>query len=499
MTSMRSPDGDNPAEDWNRRGFLCAAGSLLALPVLIGAARPVQFAAGFIDAYNDGDRQALTSWASNNVSQGGLSRRSAADWADWLLGQSERTGALSLLALEQRGSELRLTCALGKIAATRRIDLRFDRDDPARIFDLRPVLDPSPFIAPFSRPPGTLSLHDRIRERLDFAVSRDEFSGVVRIDHSDAGSVFTASYGTADMSEGRPIGAGTRFNLGSADKSFTAILIGQMIEAGRLQLEDRVADLLPEFAIAGASGITVRHLLTHSAGLGQPPGGIHAYSHDRYDRVSELLPAIAAMPVAFAPGARTSYSNEGYVVLGAIIEQIAQAPFWNVLAERVYAPAAMHSSGHFTRDEARALCATGYFHERTDLFRCEPPKPNANMLPWRGNSCGGGFSTSADIAAWFKALSGGQLVKPETLDMLTRHAGEIYPGVSYGMGFVRETVGGTIFTGHSGGGANIGIGSSLRMSLDGTWSVAILGNYDLPYADAILHDILPMLAESGAI
>ena len=499
MNVKRTLDDKGVAATWNRRRFLGATGTMLTLPVLFAGTRPVEFVAEFVDAYNDKDRQAVARWAANRVSQGGLERQSAADWAEWLSGQFEHTGKLSLLAMEQRGSIVRLVCALEKVPMARRVDLRFDRYDPTRVFDLRPVAEPTPYIVGRGNLPGTTDVRGQIRQRLDFATSRGEFSGVVRIDRADARPFFSAAFGLAEVSEGRPIEAGTRFNLGSADKSFTALLIAQMIEAGQLQLSSRVSDLLPDFEIPGASEMTIRNLLTHSAGLGDPPGGIHAYSHDPYDKVSDLLPAIAAIPVAFAPGEHTSYSNEGYVVLGAIIERVTQKPFWTVLQERIYEPAGMQSSGHFVRDEVLRQCAMGYYHDRSDLFRCLPAKSNADILPWRGNSCGGGYSTAADIAAYFRALGNGQLVKPETLEMLTEKAGEIYPGVGYGMGFIREAVGDKVFVGHSGGGNSIGIGSSLRMSLDNNWSVAILGNCDLPYSDAILRDILPMLASADAL
>ncbi len=478
---------------WNRRQFLRTSGAMLAVPLIGAAPRGDNAVSAFVAAYNSNDRHVLARWIERHVSQGGLARRSAADWSEWLAGQFARTGRLRPLAVEARDGGQRLLCTLEKFRGERRIDLRLDRDDSARLFDLRPVAEATPYPA---RPNPAERVGDgleRIRKRVAFAVARGEFSGVVRIDRGGSEPLFLASHGLAAQAQPRPVDAGTRFNLGSADKSFTAILIAQMVEGGQLALDSTVGDLLPDFAIPTARGITIRHLLTHQAGLSEPRGGIRAYSHDRYDRVTDLLPAIAAVPPAFAPGARTSYSNEGYVVLGAIIERMAQQPFWHVLSSRIYERAGMRSSGHFTRDEASNLCATGYYQGRDDLFGCLPARSNAAELPWRGNSCGGGYSTAADITAYLGALGAGRLVSPASFDMLTRETGEIYPGVKYAMGFVREQVGETAFVGHSGGGQFSGVGSSLRMALAGGWSVAILGNCDVSYSDAILHDILPML------
>jgi hypothetical protein len=147
--------------------------------------------------------------------------------------------------------------------------------------------------------------------------------------------VYSASFGAADKARGLRNTADTRFNIGSMDKQFTAVAIGQLVEQGRLDLDSRLIDVLPDYPNrVAAEAITIRHLLSHRAGLGMLFDRTGWDWKTRYKLMGDLLPLFAAAEPAFAPGSRFSYSNEGFVVLGAVVElpnldqlAVAQNPF----------------------------------------------------------------------------------------------------------------------------------------------------------------------------
>lgn len=474
-------------------GAAAAAAATFAFPSLAFADSPM-IAASLVAAYNSGSADLISGFVAKHISTAGLERRSAAAWGSLLAHSHARTGALRLDGVEARGSTTRLTLSATSLPRARHLDLRFDRNDPARLFELRQVAEPAP------APRRATSLLDRaglvaaLRERIAFAIADDAFSGTVSIQAPD-GPALELAHGWAHRDAARAMTMETPINIGSADKSFTAILIAQLVEEGRLGFDTPILDILRRYPAADAiRAVTVRQLLNHTSGVGSPNGGILAYSRDRYNHVGDLLGAIAAVPPSFAPGSRSSYSNEGFVLLGAAIEAVTGRPYWDVLAERLYRPAGMTASGHYTRDEAVNRCALGYFHGRDDLLLTEARVSSRPLLPWRGNSCGGGYSTAPDIARYFAALRSGRLLRPDRVADLTRKASEIYPGVSYGLGFARDEQDGGVFVGHSGGGSNIGIGVGLRAELRHGWSVALLGNYDLQYMEPLVRDVELLIA-----
>ncbi|WCT75097.1 serine hydrolase [Sphingomonas naphthae] len=479
----------------DRRSLLVAGGAAL---LFSGAAAQAE-AGGLLDAMNSGDPAAIARWAEGTMSPAGLRRRSAEAWGRLLADAAQRAGRLSLEGSDSQRGATRLRLRAARLTGVRFLDLRADRDDPAKIYDIRQVAQPVAYAGPLAPTTSRTALAAAIRRRLAFALAHDDFSGTIQVTAPDGTALVRDTTGWADRVARRAMTAETPVNIGSADKSFTAILIGQLVEAGRIGFDTALLSVLPDYPRPEAlAGVTIRHLLAHRAGLGEPEGGILAYSQQPYDRVADLLPAIAAMPPAFAPGTRAAYSNEGYVILGAVIERLTGRPYWDVLAERLYRPAGMTGSAHLTRPEAMARAARGYLYAADDLLLADGRIVSERQMPWRGNSCGGGYSTAGDIARYFAALRAGRLLRPGTLAAMTAPASEPYPGVHFGMGFAIDTIEGRTLIGHSGGGSAIGVGVGLRTMLDSGWSIAVMGNYDLQYAQALTTDLATLLARTSA-
>ncbi len=480
------------ARIWSRRGVLAGGAVLVAAPAL-GSGMTDDPAVGLVAAVNSGDAGAIAGWASTWVSAAGLRRRPPTEWARWLQATAHRSGRWTSAGSAPMHRAIRLIVRGEAIRGDRPIDLLFDREEPARIFDLRAAHEPPPYRGVLRPCEDTATLRAALRQRVAFAVATQALSGVVRVTDPAGVPVFEMAHGAADVMGDRPITTATRFNIGSSDKAFTAVLIGQMVEAGELDWNMRVAAVLPDQRDTPLGRPTIRQLLSHAGGLGEPDGGILAYSRDPYSAVSDLLPRLAATAPVFAPGERHAYSNEGFVLLGAVIERKAGKPFWAVLEQRIFRPAGMTQSGHPLRTAMPHDTATGGFHAREDLLRTGPLPGNSDRLPWRGNACGGGFCSAADITRFLGALRAGRLVSPAIRDALLAQSGQPHPGLDYGLGFVRTPVGGATWIGHSGGGVEIGIGAGMRTSIDSGWSAAVLTNRDVPQADALLLDILRLL------
>ena len=146
-------------------------------------------------------------------------------------------------------------------------------------------------------------------------------------------------YGMANLEHGVRVTPQTIFQSGSMGKPFTALGIMLLVEEGKLALDDPVAKYLK--VPSSWSGITVRHLLTHTSGLGDYPEDFSLrgdYTEDDFFKM------VTAQPLAFAPGARWSYSNLGYLSLGILMHKVTGKFYGDFLEERVFGPLGMKSS-----------------------------------------------------------------------------------------------------------------------------------------------------------
>ena len=391
-----------------------------------------------------------------------------------------------------RWLEIFVVRADGKAAE---IDLDMDPADGTKIMGLVPLAAPGRYPRPLvSKPVGEAGLKAAIADRVKWAANRDDFSGAVLVTKGDR-VIYSGAYGFAEKDNGGRITTDTRFHLGSMDKQFTAVAVGQLVEAGKLSLDTRLIEVLPDYPNRDAAAkITIRQLLTHTAGM----GGLfdrEAYQRDKlkpFTRVSELLPMFAAEPLQFEPGQGANYSNEGFVVLGAVVEKLSGQSWFDYVRANIFARAGMTHTGWPAIDEIAPGRAVGYRFAEDDPLGFGQRRPNWNFLGYRGNSCGGGYSTVGDMVKFLQALRAGKLLKPETVELFTTpHPGGLR---NYGMGFTRTPEGARTVRGHDGGGAASGINSDAKMIWETGYAYAVMGNYDAPFAEAVADDIAKMLA-----
>jgi len=184
---------------------------------------------------------------------------------------------------------------------------------------------------------------------------------IVAVVHDDA-PLFLAGYGVADIETGaRPDPAETRFRVASISKTFTALAVMQLVEKGLLDLDADVNTKLKAFKVPDAFGkpITLRHLLTHTAGFDDE----YLYSARRS---AAALPPLSVylehrLPRrVLPPGAVMSYSNHGFALAGLIVEETSGRPFSDYMRAQVFTPLEMHSSGFDLEPGPDTAFATGY-------------------------------------------------------------------------------------------------------------------------------------------
>lgn len=311
----------------------------------------------------------------------------------------------------------------------------------------------------------------QIHTVLDRLVRESDFSGCVSVS-AGGKTVFDECRGLADRSFNVPIDHQTKFHVGSIDKMFTAVAIGQLVEAGKLSWNDTLAKLVPEYPDqATAKKITVWELLHHTAGLGDFLVPEYFEYSERYVNPVDYLGLIARQPLVGAPGKEFSYSNAGYILLGRIIENVSGESYFDYIQRHVFDPAQMTASGFDSVDEIVPGLAVGYYHD--DGVFSRKWKADWQKIGYKSGPAGGGYSTNADLLRFANALRGGKLLKPATLAKMFDGEVPVGPG-AIAAGFGERLAQGRHIRGHQGG--IEGTTANLEMAWETGAAVALTSN-----------------------
>lgn len=332
-----------------------------------------------------------------------------------------------------------------------------------------------------------------LEEELRRLEAADQFSGVVLVGKGDR-VIFHGTYGVEHPRTRSPVTTRTRFHIASQGKMFTSIAIAQLVEQGKLSLDDTVGELLPGHPwTEQARSVTVRQLLSHTGGLGglfDRPG----YPEGRIFRTAtERLAIFAAEPLLFAPGQRWSYSNEGFETLGAIVEAKSGTRYNDYIRQHVLLAAGMQTALPDAPADSLADRAIPSPHQEDDLFGIRPRTTASRG--WNAGGAGGGHASAQDMFRFARALVGGRLVSRAMVDTLTAPRADMGGGNRYGYGFMPRQVAGRTVFGHSGGGPRgVAICTDLDVFADGGWTVVVMSNYDAPLCGTVKQSITEMLA-----
>ena len=312
--------------------------------------------------------------------------------------------------------------------------------------------------------------------RADKLAAADEFSGAVLV--ARHGKVLLEdARGRADRQSGTPNTPKTRFRIGSMNKMFTAVATLQLVEAGKLALDDTIGKHLPDYPNDEvAANVTVRHLLTHTGGTGDIFGPEFEQKRLKLREHSDYVRLYGSRGLDFEPGARFEYSNYGFVLLGAVIESVSGTSYYGYVRKHVFGPAGMTATDSLPESQDVTNRAVGYMRPSNAAAW----EPNTDTLPWRGTAAGGGYSTVGDLMRFAQALSSGRLISKKMLSEATRPHQE-----QYGYGFDVQGEGRLRSYGHGGGAP--GINGELRVFPELGYVVVGLSNLDPPVASELVE------------
>jgi CubicO group peptidase (beta-lactamase class C family) len=411
---------------------------------------------------------------------------------------SESDG-LDIVRLEPVGSGLFLTVKARRYPKLALLNVVPDRSDPkkARVVELLKSWNPKSDSLhwPREKLATEQAVASVIRTNVETLSSIGAFSGVVLVGKGNR-VLFEQGYGWANLEDSVRNTPSTRITIASIGKMFTATAIGQLMSSGKLKLDDTLARILPEYPNTDrARRITIRQLLQHTAGLGDLFSDSAYDAHRDYTSALLLASAVADRPLQFEPGTRWSYSNEGYIVLGAVIEKVSGERYDEYLKRHVFGPAGMSHTGNFGADEVIPHRAVGYRHRTNDPLGVRPPYGNRTFVG-KGSPAGGAYTTAGDLWRFSRALLEGRLVDAKMRDTLWTGRSKLPWDKEqlYGYGVIVSTVGGRATLGHGGGGSGTGIDNEFRFFRDGSYTVIVLANIDPPAASNLGQSLLEFLA-----
>lgn len=319
------------------------------------------------------------------------------------------------------------------------------------------------------------------QQRLDRLVSDTGFPGVVAAVGDADGHVRTYTSGTGDLATGEAVPADARVRIASNTKMFTATVVLQLVEEGKVDLDAHVERYLPG-VVRGPGGdgrrITVRQLLQQTSGLPdydslviEAGGSMGAVAHT-YFEPHDLLDAALAEERHFTPGSRWEYSNTNYVVLGLLVQRVTERPVGEEITRRIIDPLHLRDTywPRVGEQRIRGSHPHGYLADAPGA----PWQDITRMDPSLGWAAGQLVSTPADLGAFMTALVGGELLAPAQLAEMQETVRaphfDAEPGWRYGLGLARAELDcGVVGWGH--GGDIQGFETRNLVTDDGRWAV----------------------------
>lgn len=306
-------------------------------------------------------------------------------------------------------------------------------------------------------------------------VANKTFMGTALVAKGDH-VLFSKGYGFANLEWNIPNAPNTKFRLGSVTKQFTAASILLLEERGKLKTDDPIKKYIPE-APAAWDKITLFHILTHTAGIP------NFTSFPDYPKIgpfpttaAKLLESFRDKPLDFDPGTKWNYSNSGYVVLTYVIEKVSGESYEKFVRDNIFTPLGMKDSGYDSNEAIIPNRASGYSPGRNGF-------ENAGFVHMTvPQGAGALYSTTEDLLKWEQGLFGGKVLKPESLEKMTRPFLQ-----NYAFGLSVETLSGRKVISHNGG--IQGFNTNLTYYPDDKLTIVVLSNVNGPAPDELARKL----------
>ena len=253
----------------------------------------------------------------------------------------------------------------------------------------------------------------KIEDVLNLAHKYKQFNGTALVAENGK-VVYKGAFGLANMEWNIPNTPETKFRLGSITKQFTAVLTLQLVEQGKLKLDGKISDYLPDYRKDIGDKVTIHHLLTHTSGIpsytGQP-GFFQNVSRNPF-KVGEFVTKYTSNDLEFEPGSKFAYNNSGYFLLGAIIERVTGKSYEQVLKEKIFDPLGMKNTGYDHHDTLLEKRASGYALT-PDGYRNAPYLDMS--IPYAAGSL---YSTVEDLFLWDQALHTDKVLSAQSKELM---------------------------------------------------------------------------------
>lgn len=359
------------------------------------------------------------------------------------------------------------------------------------------------------------------KSELEKQAAEDKFSGAALI-AKDGKPIFQATYGYADRENKITNTVDTKFRFGSMGKMFTSVAVLQLVQSGKIKLDDPIARYLPDYPNKEVAAVTIYQLLTHTGGTGNIFSPEFETHRQELKDLSDYVALYGNRGVQFAPGSDWDYSNYGYVLLGRTIEMTSGQSYYDYVRDHIFKPARMDSTDNLPEDREVPGLSVGYTGPDGPGLHIIGPGPGGEAgqggpglhlvspgpdseehpsapksalrrttgsLPYRGTSAGGGYSTVGDFLKFANALNSHRLLNAHYTELLTK--GKVAtrrPGIKYAFGFEDETGrDGVRRIGHGGGAP--GMNGRLTIYPSSNYIVVVLANLDPLAADRIARFI----------
>ncbi|WP_299366686.1 serine hydrolase domain-containing protein [Winogradskyella sp.] len=261
------------------------------------------------------------------------------------------------------------------------------------------------------------STSDKIDEVMGLYHQYGLFSGTILVAENGK-PIYQNAFGLADLEFDLPHRTDMRFILGSITKQFTAVLVLQMVEDGKIKLDDPISNYIPNYPTSRGNDITVHHLLSHSSGL-QHWGGIDDFLLSKarlHHEKDSIMTMFATLEERNIPGERFRYSSIGYYLLGMILENVSGKTYEALLQQKIFDPLNMINSSFSNSNEIIKNRVTPYRYNflTAKYDNAEYRDPSTTY------STGGIIATAEDLLKWDQALYTYQLLSKESIELLLK-------------------------------------------------------------------------------
>jgi len=297
-----------------------------------------------------------------------------------------------------------------------------------------------------------------LEQEFDLLLSKDyptSGTGAAALVAVNGNVIYKKAFGKANLELGVNMTPNNIFEIGSISKQFTAVSILMLVEQGKLKLGDEITKYIKDYPTHGHS-ITIHHLLTHTSGIGSFTASDEWYNNRKKDYTKqELINLFKKLPMLYAPGEKYLYSNTGYFLLGAVIEEISKKTYVEFINEYIFKPLEMKNSYYESRSKIILNRVSGYDNVK-DLIDEDFQKSetvNGEILNFSHfDGAGAILSTVNDLFLWNRAIRNNKLINEENkIKAFTNYQLIDGKNTNYGYGWAIDEINGTSSIEHNGG------------------------------------------------